>query len=265
MRKNTRLLFKTLLRLCKVDCVCDVGSCDGGDALKFRQFLPKATVMAFEANPLLYQRMVANQSLRDGRVEVFPYAVSSANGTAVFHVTDTDYDDPREPLKGSSSLLVYKGLKTKEPIEVKTCRLDEFIPSRHAEVQRVGLWIDAEGAEYGVIEGIAGIKTRVMTLHVETALTPQWEGQKVYSEVESLLKSYGFVPLAHNLTKISSWGDVVFVNEKAAADLGFRLTLWRWLISLLAWSRLDTIPSFLIQHCRPLYRLLWFLYTKLPT
>lgn len=262
MKTNTRLLFKTLLRLCKVDCVCDIGSCDGRDALKFRQMLTEATVLAFEANPLLYQRMAANPNLREGRIEILPYAVSRADGTALFHVTDTDYDDPKEPNTGTSSLLVHKGLKTKETVQVKTVRLDEFILSRHPEVQRLGLWIDAEGAEYAVIEGMAGIKARVMTLHVETAWTPMREGQKVYPEVESLLKTYGFVPLANNLSKGSIWGDVVFVNEKAAADLGFRFHFWRWVLSVLAWAKLDSIPSILIRRCRPLYRLLWSIYTK---
>lgn len=264
MKANTRLLFKTLLRQCKVDCICDIGSCDGSDALKLRQLLPEATVLAFEANPLLYKRMAANPNLRESRIEVLPYAVSRAEGTALFHVTDTDYDDPNEPHTGTSSLLVHKGLTTKEAVEVKTCRLDEFILSRHPDVQRLGLWIDAEGAEYAVLEGIAGIQSRVMTLHVETAWTPMREGQKLYPEVECLLKSYGLIPLANNLSKGDVWGDVVFVNEKAAAALGVRLHLWRWIIRGLAWSRLDLIPAVLMRRCRPLYRLLWSVYAKFP-
>jgi FkbM family methyltransferase len=263
MRINTRFVFKTLLRLCQADCVCDIGSCDGRDSLKFRQILPRATLLAFEANPLLYERMAANEGLRNNRVEMFPYAVSNANGTACFHVTDTDYDDPNEPNTGTSSLLVHRGLKTKDTVQVKTCRMDELIPSKYPQVQRIGLWIDAEGAEYGVLEGIAGIKARVAAVHVETAWTPMREGQKVYPELESLMKSYGFTPLGNGLRKGDIWGDVVFVNDKLAADLGLKFRCWRCITLALSWTKVDEIPSVLVRRCQPLYRFLWSVYSKM--
>jgi len=262
MRTNTRLLFKTLLRLCKVDCVCDIGSHDGCDALKFRQILPEAVLLAFEANPLLYQKMTVNRSLLDSRIEILPYAVTRAAGTALFHVTDTDYDNLNEPNTGTSSLLVRQDLKIKETIEVKTCRIDEFIMSRYPNVQRVGLWIDAEGAEFGVLEGMAGIKTLVMTVHVETAWTPMREGQRVYADVESLMKSYGFISLGNNLAKGALWGDVVFVQGKRLLSWGCDSIL-ALDFSVLSWLKAGAISSVLNRRCGPLYRFLLSVYTRL--
>ena len=54
MKTNTRLLFKFLLRQCDVDCIFDIGSCDGYESSLFRQLRPKAAVVAFEANPILF-------------------------------------------------------------------------------------------------------------------------------------------------------------------------------------------------------------------
>ena len=91
--RNTRLVFKILLRRFRVDCVFDIGSCDGVDALLFRQILPKAAVVAFEANPINHQRMAQNPQLKANRIEVFPYAITNTNGTAPFNVADADYDN----------------------------------------------------------------------------------------------------------------------------------------------------------------------------
>jgi len=263
MRANTRLIFKILLRRFRVDCVCDIGSCDGGDSLRFREILPDAVLVAFEANPRLYQRMQANQALRNNRIEILPCAVSNRNGTALFHVTDLDYEDPNVENPGTSSLLVHTGLKVKERVEVSTCRIDEWLLSRHPEVQRVGLWIDAEGAEFEVIEGMTGIKERVIALHVETARIPMREGQRVYSELESLMSSLGFVALDTNMLEGSVWGDVVFVNQKIAAQLGWRFRLCRYGIWILDRSGLAAVALFLKKRCYPLYRVLWSMYARL--
>ena len=263
MRTNTRLIFKMLLRRFKADCVCDIGSCDGGDSLRFRELLPDAVLMAFEANPRLYRRMEANPALRSSRIEIFPCAASNSNGTAWFNVTDLDYEDPNVENPGTSSLLVHPGLKVKERVEVKTCRIDEWLLSRHPEVQRVGLWIDAEGAEFAVIEGMTGIKERVIALHVETARTPMREGQIVYSHVESLLNSLGFVALDTTMSAESVWGDVVFVPKALAGQLGWRFHLCRYGVWLLDRAKFSTLGLWLKKHCYPLYRFLWSIYARL--
>lgn len=248
---NTRVAFKTLLRLCRADCICDIGSCDGSDSLKFRKLLPKARVVAFEANPFLYKQMAANPSLAGNRIEVFPFAITNQNGTAPFHVTDVDYDGPgvrEEANVGTSSLLVHEGLKVRQTVEVQTRRIDEFLLSRYPEARRVGLWVDTEGAEFGVLEGMVGIKDRVLAVHVETALTPLRLGQKVTMEVESLMRSFGFIPLGSNMSKGSIWGDVVFVNANAAGGLGFRFHLCRWVGWLSGWCRLGAFAGLLKKH-----------------
>jgi FkbM family methyltransferase len=269
---NTRLVFKILLRRFRVDCVFDIGSCDGDDALLFRQILPKAAVVAFEANPINYRKMAENPNLKANRIEVFPCAITNATGTARFNVADVNYDNPTEN-RGLSSLLVaaegpwqgYQDVKVKEIVEVETCRLDEFVRSRHPDIQSIGLWIDVEGAEFGVLEGMAGIKDRVVAIHVETARVALRVGQKPYAELELLMKSLGFVPMGTNMSEASLWGDVVFVNQKAFARLGLRFHFCQWASALSHSCRVDSLGPFLRKHCRPLYTLLGRVYFKLFT
>ena len=262
---NVRLIFKILLRRCRADSVFDIGSCNGYESLAFRQVLPQAVVAAFEANPINYQKMAANPDLRASRIEIFPYAITNRNGTARFNVADVDYDNPNyEDLQnaGSSSLLMFEGFKVKETVAVEARRIDEFVMSRYPGLRRVGLWIDVEGAEFEALEGIAGVRDRVLAVHVETARVPTRLGQKPYPELEALMKSFGFVPMGTNMSKGSIWGDVLFVNENLVGKLGLRFQLYRWAGEL---ASRCTPYSFLKRHCDPLYHFLRRIYVRLFT
>lgn len=265
---NVRLIFKILLRRCRADSVFDIGSCNGYESLAFRQVLPQAVVVAFEANPINYQKMAANPNLRASRIEVFPYAITNTNGTARFNVSDVDYDNPNyDDLQnpGSSSLLMYEGFKVKETVAVEARRIDEFVMSRYPDLRRLGLWIDVEGAEFEALEGIAGITDRVLAVHVETARIPMRLGQKLYPELEALMKSLGFVPIGTNMSKDSIWGDVLFVNDKLVGKLGLRFHSYRLAGELASWCVPYSLRAFLKKHCDPLYHFLRRIYVRLFT
>jgi len=265
MKINTRLPFKFLLRRCQIDCLFDIGSCDGFESTLFRQILPDARVVAFEANPVLYKKMAANQALIDSKIEVLPYAISNQNGTAHFHVPDLDYDAKDVQNPGTGSLLVHEGLKIRETVEVPTRRIDDFLLAQCPGARNVALWIDAEGFEYFILEGMSGIKDRVVAVHVETARKPMRVGQKVYADVEKLMKTMGFVSVGTNMADASVWGDVVFISEKVLAGFGVRYQLCLMAGWLSYWCRAHWIGGVLRKHCHPLYRLCSRIYLKLFT
>ena len=127
------------------------------------------------------------------------------------------------------------------------------------------MWIDAEGVEFDVLEGTSEIKDRVVAVHVETARTPMRVGQKTYPDAAKLMQTMGFVPVGTNMSNASIWGDVVFVNEKTLAGLGWRFYLCRAVGWLSYWCRVNRIGSFLRKRCNPLYQLLSRAYVKLFT
>src|SRR5216110_662194 len=128
MVTNSKSLFIAAMKAFSVDCVCDIGSRDGDQSILFRDVLPKATVIAFEANPFNFRRMEVDSRLIERRIQLFPLAVSESKGMAQFHITDVDYSNPQEN-RGTSSLLPSDNVKVKQTIDVETCRLDEFITS----------------------------------------------------------------------------------------------------------------------------------------
>jgi hypothetical protein len=107
------------------------------------------------------------------------------------------------------------------------------------------LWIDVEGAEFGVLEGMAGIKDRVVAVHVETAKVPLRQGQKSLSELILLMQSYGLVLAGSNIGTDSDWGDVVFISDAAIRRLGLRFALCRLKALFGVWVRADGAAAFL--------------------
>lgn len=264
MVTNTKILFCTVLKAMDVDCVCDIGSRDGDQAILFRQLRPGATVLAFEANPINFKAMCADPRLRDGRIELLSFAVSNARGIARFHVTDVDYNDPKTN-KGTSSLLQREDFPIKEAVEVETRRIDEFILAEYRQALAIALWIDVEGAEYFVIEGMSGIKDRVMVVHVETAKVPLRQGQKTLAELTVLMESQGFSLCGSNIRRTADWGDVVYVNRRVIRTLGFRFSVCKVRGYMGVWIPVDHVAEYLKTHYPAAYRFFRRLYLTFGT
>ncbi|HET9474797.1 MAG TPA: FkbM family methyltransferase, partial [Steroidobacteraceae bacterium] len=100
---DTGRLFARLLQPFAIDVVCDIGSLNGADALCFRRSAPRATIIAFEANPDNYRAMAASQALRRAHIDLSFCALAATNGEATFYVVT-----PRGPedlaRRGMSSL-----------------------------------------------------------------------------------------------------------------------------------------------------------------
>lgn len=264
MTTNTKTLFAALLKELPADCVADIGSRDGDQAMLFRDLLPNAAVLAFEANPLMFKQMSANPRLRQHRIEIFPYAVADKKGTLDFHITDVDYSNPEEN-RGTSSLLVHSDVKVKEVISIEACRIDTFILERYPQISRIGLWIDAEGAEYRILQGMEGIKHRVYAVHVETSNEALRIGQKTYAEICALMNSYGFEPCGTNIGAGAVWGDVVFIRSDWRRKLGMRFNLCKAKAAISRWVQADQIAVALKTRAPGLYRVLRALYIRLFT
>jgi FkbM family methyltransferase len=219
MVHNTRILFSALLHATRADCICDVGSRDGEDALAFRGICPEARIYAFEANPYNLEKMAADARLQTARIEVVPVAVSDRAGTAIFHVTDADHTSPDANL-GTSSLLVHPGLTVKAGVEVPTVRLDGLLAEKCPEASRIALWIDVEGAEYLVLEGARGLRERLVAIHVETSTRPLREGQRTTEDLVHFLEDLGFMAAGRNFRDEDVWGDMVFIPRTLPERLG---------------------------------------------
>jgi FkbM family methyltransferase len=259
---DTKSLFLLLIKRFECDLVLDIGSRDGKQAILFKDVLPQARVVAFEANPRNFQKMACNPLLTD-RVTVLPWAVSDADGQATFHIADADYEasETADNNLGISSLLVQPGVKASEHVEVRTVRLDALLREpEYQQYQSIALWVDAESAEYLILDGMRGVADRVKVMHVETAKTPLRIGQRTYDEVVRLVTSFNFTEAGSDLGT-RDLGDVVFVQNTLLPQIRSAQAK----ASLYSGLRIHYIAAFLRNHSPFLFRMARKVYVKMTS
>ena len=225
---NTQRLFVQLLPVMRIDTVCDVGSMDGAEALKFRAAARAARIHAFEPNPANLTLMQANRALLDNDINIVPLAITNYDGDAQFHVTPAGYF-PGQSWRGMSSL--YRRFDRPEllsSVPVKTARLDTVLARELSADPRIALWIDVEGKAHEVIEGAAGVMRHVWLLHVEVETEPCIAAeQRFYPQVKALLRRAGFTELATDGKRSQVQFNALFVRSAlpATVRLGVRRRL----------------------------------------
>jgi len=185
--------FDALLRHIQPGVICDVGSMDATESLRFRHLCPSARVIAFEANPHNYARILLDPQVKAAGIEVVHAAATNMEGEAIFHVLEPTAD--KAWAKGASSLRKSAsgaGVPTRE-VTVPALRLDGYLSGVAGHIV---LWIDVEGAAAEVVEGLAGIADRVAAIHIEVEHGEFWEGQETAGAVLARLRAMGFRAVA---------------------------------------------------------------------
>jgi FkbM family methyltransferase len=185
---DTRRLFLKLLRTFEIDTVCDVGSLDGAEALRFRRALPAADLIAFEPNPHNFELMAADRRLPRERIRVLPFAVSDRDAEAPFFVVGANYACNRDLVRRGISSLHRRSDSSliAEVVQVRTVRLDDVLTKDLAA--RIALWIDTEGMAFEAIAGAARVLDRTQLLHVEVETAPFFGAQhRLLPDIERIL------------------------------------------------------------------------------
>lgn len=196
---DTRRLFYWLLRLVKPETVCDIGSMDGYDALRFRRALPEARVIALEPNPRNFALMAADERLQVNSIDILPVAASDLRSEQPFFVVAAEYSPGCDRFRRGMSSLHRRsdGSRLAEIVNVRTERLDELLATERRQGTTIALWIDTEGMAYEVIDGARAILPLTLMLHVEVETRPIiGRTQRVFEDVAAALSSAGFVKLA---------------------------------------------------------------------
>ena len=245
---DTKLLFLRLLRTLDVQFVCEVGSLDGRDALRFRRTLTTADIVALEPNPSNYLGMRADAALANARIELVPAAAADFDGEAPFHLVSAPPGPEERSRRGMSSLLKRHDPRFDGPsIRTRVLRLDSLLAARVRD-RRLALWIDSEGSAFETLSGASGIAPWVQLLHVEVESVPCIGArQRLYGEVVQLLQGWGFVEVATNARPDAPQFDAVFARRDASAATRLRIAFW--LLALRARRALIAIVAALCAGC----------------
>jgi len=222
---NTVRLFDRLLPLLDADLICDVGSMDGTEALRFARAVPRASVFAFEPNPWNLEPMRANRALELAGVTVVPCAVADREARLPFHVLRADYAKTNCQRGRSSLYPAVVASELLEVIEVPTVRLDEFLAARGGS--RIALWIDVEGMAYEALAGATALADRLQLVHVEVERAPCMNAaQKLYPDVRRLLESFGLREIAADGDARYRQFNALYVRDDLALSTRMRISAW---------------------------------------
>ena len=108
--------FYALLATHRPAVICDVGSLDGQQALRFKRICPKADVIAFEANPSSCEHI--RQNVQGSGVVVEHLAASNKQGRVDFHAVQERPEGvvPARPYRRSRHHYSARGRRAARPI-----------------------------------------------------------------------------------------------------------------------------------------------------
>ena len=157
--------------------------------------------------------MSKDTNLRKNRIEIQNKVVWNKNGTINFYIENLSNVPSEKWRKGISSTRK----RAKDSLGIKkvslpSIRLDSFMKKIWNEPDYIALWIDVEGSAFEVLEGIKGIKEKIVFIHVEVENQKVWENQKLESDILNLLEKMGFILFAEDFGKIQK--NIIFINQQ---------------------------------------------------
>lgn len=189
--------------------ILELGSLDAIQSIEFSILFPKAQIFAFECNPSSIKKCLENTANLKN-IEVVPKAVHNKNERVKFYPVVTNI--------GASSLYKvssnYRTIETliQEEISVEATRIDTWASDKG--INQIDLcWMDLQGAEYYVLEGMGDLLFTVQAIYLEVEHQELYNNQKLYEDIIEFLKQKNFSLIKYLPTKPSWWGNAIFLNN----------------------------------------------------
>lgn len=163
------------------------------------------------------------QTLADPRVEVFPYALSDANGQAQFHVTSNIASSSLLPL--GKHLEIFPQVKAHGTITVP-CMTIESVIEKHRLLPPDMLFLDVQGAEYKILSTLSpSLRSQIRLIYTEASKEELYVGAKALSDIQTLLNpDYLFLGFAPLVNETPTHGNALFVRTGDQDLLGLTST-----------------------------------------
>ncbi len=219
--------------------VFDIGAANGVDG-GWAKIGGVVDVHGFEPEPAAFRKLLAEPPAFVRRCTFHSLAIGPHNGEAVLHVTARPtcsslrepntpcfelFDQPGSPRNMRARVVA---LQT-----VSTVTLDAF--STKVGVQADVVKLDTQGTEFEIIDqGGRNTLTMALAAEIEVEFVELYRGQKLFAEVELLMRSLGFQLVGlkrhhwkrHDGRTVSSgsggslvFGDALFVNRRVLDEV----------------------------------------------
>ncbi len=219
-------LFRKILQ--KDDpTIVEIGAHFGEDTLRFLETFPGVELHCFEPDPRCIK--VFRRYVSDKRATLHEVALSNEEGTATFYQSYQDpgsatppnkYDwiDPalyaEEELNNSGSSSLKKGYQfnKQQTIEVSTQRFDSWATDPGAPAEIDLAWIDVQGAEKDVLDGMGTEISRIRLIWIEYG-EMIYEDSMTREQTIQYFDSKGFAPVPQ-FSSPGAAGDLLFLRRE---------------------------------------------------
>lgn len=208
--------MQRLLQGQQVTGILDAGASHGRISRKLLTRFPQAEVFAFEPNSL-YGQTLQQYARQEPRFHPYFIALSDEKGRARLNLTTAP---------GSTSLLMPNrrmrelfsaeaSIESSTEVEVTT--IDDWVQSNGNPPLQI-LKFDIQGAELKALRGATRtLRESTLLIYTELWFNPGYEGGALYGEVDSFLRSQGFMLFDLYKPKcdprgVLTWANAIFVK-----------------------------------------------------
>jgi FkbM family methyltransferase len=216
-----RDLYQKLCVQLRPDWILEIGAHEALFSKQMSQLLPEAKVLAFEANPFVYERFKGqvpesvaylNQAVgadTTSKTLFIPRIIPKRDGEINFLRTN-----PISSLKSRAA----EGVSY-EQVACECTTVDSLLEKAN-RLSTSALWIDVEGAAGDVLLGAnQSLSTVVSTLFVEVETESAWSGQWLAADVQNYLETRGFVSLARDCETTWQYNEIFIRRELVSDDV----------------------------------------------
>jgi FkbM family methyltransferase len=160
----------------------------------------------FFRNQKAFQGLITNE---DGKEYVFNIASNQGESSSIYDLKEHQ--------------AMWPHIHYVDKITVKSLTLPEFLKQNKIQLSaKQGLLIDAQGAEYVIIQGAEKILKNFTWIIAETATFEWYKGAHCLNDVVEIMRKNGFTEESRKLTKskegIGECYDILFRNEQSRRD-----------------------------------------------
>ncbi len=170
--------------------VIDVGARNGvpSELAGLSEFL---NYVGFDADQQECQRLMAERPGDNGSHRVFPYFIGR-EGTVDFHLyDDRGTSSSYEIAEEYSAVFLDPPPHLERAIALSAIPLDDVVDREHLDFPDF-LKLDTQGSELEILRGASHTLAQTSLIEVEVEFYPMYEGQPLFADVDSLLRSAGF-------------------------------------------------------------------------
>jgi len=191
--------------------VIHIGAHEGHEVWSY-QAMGVQDSLLIEANPAVYQRLVANVATLP-QVKTVNCAVGDRDGTALLHLMS--FDQSSSILAPKRHNEIYPFVTEVGQLEVPVRRLDTLLAEHNLEPSRYNfLNIDIQGAELLAFKGAAATLHHIEAINTEVNFEELYEGCALVEEIDAFLGMYGFRRVKTVTPFHPSWGDAFYVKQR---------------------------------------------------